>query len=291
MPPTAEAPNPLVLIAASLLRIPARRLRALALGDDAALRDWIANESATRLAEARRDARASFAKLEALGARVIGLGDAEYPAGLRDLSDPPPFLFAIGSLPARGFRTGTAIIGSRGATEEGRKFAYDLAQRVPGPIVSGLALGIDAAAHEGALAAGVPTIAYVGNGLGTTYPPEHRELADRIVAGGGAILTEYLPGESVTRWSLVRRDRLQAAHVAAVVLVESDAGGGAMHTIAAAKKLDRRTYACEPRSSADDSGNRSVIDEGTHPLPWNSSSAAAAMRARDSNTPHRDGEP
>ncbi len=291
MPPTAEAPNPLVLIAASLLRVPARRLRALALGDDAALRDWIANESATRLAEARRDARASFARLEALGARVIGLGDAEYPAGLRDLGDPPPFLFAIGSLPTRNFRMGTAIIGSRMPSAQGRRFAYELTKQVAGPIVSGLALGIDAAAHEGALAAGVPTIAYVGNGLGATYPPEHRDLAERIVAGGGAILTEYLPDEPVTRWSLVRRDRLQAAHVAAVVLVESEAEGGAMHAIAAAKKLGRSTYACEPRLGADDSGNRLAIDEGAHPLPWNSSFAAAALRATGSSTPHRDGEP
>jgi DNA processing protein len=291
MPPTAEAPSPLVLIAASLLRVPARRLRALALGDDAALRDWIANESATRLAEARRDARASFARLEALGARVIGLADTEYPAGLRDLSDPPPFLFAIGTLPARSFRTGTAIVGSREASDEGRAFAYELAQRVAGPIVSGLALGIDAAAHEGALAAGVPTIAYVGNGLGATYPPEHRDLAERIVAGGGAVLTEYLPDEIVTRWSLVRRDRLQAAHVAAVVLVESDADGGAMHTMAAARKLGRRTYACEPRSRADNSGNRLAIDEGAHPLPWNSSTAAAAMRAPGASIRDRDGEP
>jgi DNA processing protein len=131
----------------------------------------------------------------------------------------------------------------------------------------------------------------VGNGLGATYPPEHRDLAERIVAGGGAILTEYLPDEPVTRWSLVRRDRLQAAHVAAVVLVESEAEGGAMHAIAAAKKLGRSTYACEPRLGADDSGNRLAIDEGAHPLPWNSSFAAAALRATGSSTPHRDGEP
>jgi DNA processing protein len=123
---------------------------------------------------------------------------------------------------------------------------------VPGPIVSGLALGIDAAAHEGALAAGVATIAYVGNGLGATYPPEHRDLADRIVAGGGAILTEYLPDERVTRWSLVRRDRLQAAHVARVVVVERDAG--TLHTIAAAHKLGRE-----------------IIDGGAYPLSWNGS--------------------
>ncbi|MDQ2857805.1 MAG: hypothetical protein M3R53_04010, partial [Candidatus Eremiobacteraeota bacterium] len=90
-----------MLLAAALLRVPGRRLRALALGDAAALRDWVANESATRLAEARRDARLALAKLDSLGARLVSLRDAEYPAGLRDLRDPPPFLTVRGHLPVK----------------------------------------------------------------------------------------------------------------------------------------------------------------------------------------------
>ena len=276
MSPSASPLNPLVLIAASLLRVPARRLRALALGNDGALREWIANESAMRLAEARRDARLVHAKLEALDARVIGLADADYPAGLRDLRDPPPFLCVRGTLP-KSFRTGTAIVGSRTADERARVFARELASIVARPIVSGLALGIDAAAHEGALAASAPTLAYLGNGLGVTYPLEHVDLEKRIIASGGALLSEFLPGECVTRWSLVRRDRLQAAHVTSVVLVQSEASGGAMHTIAAARKLKRVYYALEPRAGYDDSGNDLAIAGGAIALPWDLSRAAAML--------------
>jgi DNA processing protein len=291
MPPIAEAPNPLVLLAAALLRVPGRRLRALALGDDAPLRDWIANESATRLAEARRDARAASARLEQLGGRIVSLGDAEYPVGLRDLADPPAFLCAIGTLPKRAFRTGTAIVGARDADEEARTLAFELARCATAPIVSGLARGVDAAAHEGALAANVPTIAYVGHGLGATYPPEHAELEARIVAASGAILSEFLPGEPVSKWSLVRRDRLQAAHVTSVVLVTSERDGGAMHALAAAKKLGRHSFALAPRGAERDSGNWVAIHEGATSVPWNSSNVADALAGSAFPTPTLFGEP
>jgi len=261
--------SPLVLLAGALLRVPARRLRALALGDESALRDWIVNESATRLAEARRDARLANARLEALGARIVPLGAPEYPAGLLDLRDPPPFLTVRGALPPRACRReGTAIVGTRAPDKEACEVAYALASRATPPIVSGLARGIDAAAHEGALSAGVPTYAYVGTGPGVTYPPEHRELEERIVSSGGAVLSELLPDESVTRWSLVRRDRLQAAHAAAIVLVQSEPAGGAMHALAAARSLDRPRFAFAPRAAGIFTGNARAIADGAASLPW-----------------------
>jgi DNA processing protein len=251
-------------------------MRALARGEDGALRDWVANESATRLAEARRDARLAMARLDRLGARVIGLLDDEYPAGLRDLKDPPAFLTVRGTFSAAG-PVGTAIVGSREASPEGVAFARAFAGLAAAPIVSGLALGIDAAAHEGALAARVATLAYVGNGLGATYPPEHAELEERIVAGGGAVLSELLPGEAVTRGSLVRRDRLQAAHSVAVVMVESEPAGGAMHTLAAARKLGRPTFVLDPREGPGFGGNRAARDEGSTVLPWDPQDALRAL--------------
>ncbi len=272
------APSALVLIAAALLRIPARRVRALALGDEGALRDWIANESATRLAEARRDARIVAERLERMGARVVALGTPSYPAGLRDLRDPPPMLFVRGSLPERArWREGTAIVGARDADADACAFARAFARVAPGPIVSGLALGIDAVAHEGALDVGTPTLAYVAHGFGATYPPEHRDLEDRIVDGGGAILTESLPGEAVRPYALVRRDRLQAAHAAAIVLVASATDGGAMHALAAARKLDRPRYALEPRDDSAYVGNGRAIAEGAAALSWDIANARAAI--------------
>lgn len=266
-----------MLLAAALLRVPGRRLRALALGDAAALQDWVANESATRLAEARRDARLALARLDSLGARLVSLRDAEYPAGLRDLRDPPPFLTVRGRLPAKArWREGTAIVGTRTPDAAAREFARSLAATAPAPIVSGLALGIDAAVHAGALAAGAPTYAYVATGPGVTYPPEHAMLEERIIAGEGAILSELLPGETVTRWSLVRRDRLQAAHAAAIVLVASEAGGGAMHALRAAERLGRPRFALEPRGAGYD-GNVLALHGGAATLPWDAAAAREAL--------------
>jgi DNA processing protein len=191
----------------------------------------------------------------------------EYPAGLLDLRDPPPFLIVRGS-PASTARAGTAIVGTRRPTEEARAFARALARVVVAPIVSGLAFGIDAAAHEGALKAGAATIAYVGNGLGATYPPEHDELEERIVSAGGAIVSERLPGERATRWSLRKRDRLQAAHANALILVQSEADGGAMHAVRVARELGRPLFALEARNGPSFSGNERAIAEGAVALPW-----------------------
>ena len=248
-------------------------MRALALGDESALRDWIANESATRLAEARRDARLALARLEASGARVVSLGSDDYPAGLRDLKDPPAWLAVRGTLGRSRWREGTAIVGARVADARSLAAAHALAGSVPGPIVSGLARGVDTAAHEGALAAGVATLAYVGSGIGTTYPPENRDLEERIVAAGGAIVSESLPGEAVTRWSLVRRDRLQAAHSAALVLVQSEADGGAMHAVRVARELGRPRRAFAPRDGDAFAGNARAIAEGAAVIDWNFASA------------------
>ncbi len=261
--------SPYVLLAASILRIPARRIRALALGDDRALHDWLVDESVERIAQARIEARIAYDRLQTLQARLVALGTPEYPAGLRDLVDPPPFLCVLGNLPARSrWREGTAIVGTRTPDRRSREMAYALGRNVRAPIVSGLALGIDAAAHEGALASGVPTYAYVGNGLAATYPTEHADLERRIVAGGGAILSELLADESVRPWSLVRRDRLQAAHAAAIVLVQSEADRGAMHAMRAAVRLDRPRYAFTPREGAVFAGNAQALSEGAHELDW-----------------------
>ncbi len=246
-------------------------MRALAAGDGAGVRDFVNQDSALRLSEARRDARADAETLARLSARLIALGDAAYPTGLRDLPSPPAFLCVRGELPTGG----VAIVGSRDASSEACSFAYDLARTLERPVVSGLARGIDAAAHRGALAAGLPQVAYVGTGIARTYPPEHSTLADEIVANGGAIASERLPEDDVTRWALTQRDRLQAAHAAAVVLVESDVDGGAMHTLRFARDLGRPRFA---RKSAA-SGNQLAVAAGAIPLIGSVADAVAAIAA------------
>jgi DNA processing protein len=264
-----NAARDLPLLAAWRLRVPLRTLRALARGDHEPLRGWLGAESALRLAEARRDARGDLALMESIGARLVTPSDDDWPRGFADLTDPPAFLAVRGTLAAGG----VAIVGARDAIEEDRAFAHALAVRLRQPVVSGLARGIDAAAHRGALDAGVPTVAYVGTGIAQTYPPEHAELGEEIVRGGGALAAERPPHDGVTRWSLVRRDRLQAAHAAATVLIVSDAGGGAMHTMDFARGCGRPRFALDCEAS----GNVAAVAAGAERLPRDVEAAASRI--------------
>jgi DNA processing protein len=146
------------------------------------------------------------------------------------------------------------------------------------PVVSGLALGIDAAAHHGALDAHSPTIAYVGTGLGVTYPSEHRALEDEIVARGGAVATERLPDEPVTKWSLVHRDRLQAAHALATVLVATEIDGGSMQTLRFAKDLGRPRFVLNAQGGPEYAGNVQARADGAVALPLDIDSALKIIR-------------
>lgn len=177
---------------------------------------------------------------------------------------------------------GIAIVGSRTPPPEAAVFAYELATRIDEPVVAGLALGIDAAAHRGALAAGVPTVAFVGYGFGCTYPPEHAALEEQIVLGGGAIATLLPPGTPVSDDALVERDRLQAEYSRAVVLVSTELRGGAMHTMRFARELGRPRFAVVPPAGAAElaewSGNAASIADGATPLPFDVESALAVLK-------------
>ena len=266
--------NSLVLLTAAHLHVPSRRLRALARGEEPSLKEWLESDSSRRLAHARRQARESTATLARLGASIVTMDDPQYPPGLRELDDPPALLFVRGTLP----KGGIAIIGTRTAPPPAAEFSRALAQRLGVPIVSGLATGIDAAAHRGALDAGVPTIAYVATGLGVTYPPEHRSLEEEIVARGGAIATERLPGEPVVKWALVHRDRLQAAHARAVVLIASEMDGGAMVTMRFARQLGRPRFALAAYGDRMYTGNAQAHADGAHVLPFDVDRALEIMR-------------
>lgn len=263
----------LPLLAAWRLRVPSRALRPLARGDHGPLRSWLQSESALRLAEARRDANEDLVLLERLGARLVTPDDAEWPRGFDDLRDPPAFMAVRGAPLGGGPPDAVAIVGARDADEPACEFAYELAMRLGRTVVSGLARGIDAAAHRGALAANLSTVAYVGTGIALTYPPEHEALAEAIVVRGGTLTSESAPHDRATTWSLTRRDRLQAAHAAAVVLIQSDASGGAMHTLRFARELGRLRFALEDEAS----GNAAALAAGALPLPRSADEAASRI--------------
>lgn len=201
--------------------------------------------------------------------RIVTPGDPEWPAGFAELRDPPAFMTVRGVLP----RGGIAVIGAREADQRLSAFARELAARLGRPIVAGLAPGIDDAAHRGALDAGSPTVAYVGGGLWRLEDPI---LAGAIVAGRGAVASEYASGDEATQRSRIARDRLQAAHAEALVLIVSDLDGGAMHTLRCARELDRSVFALE----IDASGNAAALAAGASPLPCDPVRAAERISAR-----------
>ncbi len=188
-------------------------------------------------------------------------------------------LYLRGRLP----HNGVAVIGSRTPPPAAAAFAYELAYALNEPIVAGLAPGIDVAAHRGAIAAGTPTVAFVGYGFGCTDPPEHAELESQIVAAGGAIATLLPPGTRISEESRIERDRLQAEQARAVVLVCSEIGGGAMYTMKFARELGRPRFAVEPphdvRDAPEWSGNLACIRDGAAPLPFDVIKATEAIKA------------
>jgi DNA processing protein len=126
-----------------------------------------------------------------------------------------------------------AVVGTRAPSEDGRRLARRLAGDLGSAgvcVVSGLALGIDAAAHEGALTAGAPTVGILGGGHDRFFPPRNAELARRIVAGGGAVLSPYPPAHPAQPWQFLARNGIVAALADGVVVVEAAARSGALNT-------------------------------------------------------------
>jgi DNA processing protein len=141
-------------------------------------------------------------------------------------------LWCAGSLEGLG-RPCVAIVGTRAATPYGRRLAHGFAAELGRSgccIVSGLALGIDAAAHEGALEAGAPTVGILGSGHHAFFPDRNRGLAERILAAGGAVLSPYPPDQKAMPWQFLERNGVVAALSDAVLVVEAPARSGALNT-------------------------------------------------------------
>lgn len=170
-----------------------------------------------------------------------------YPEPLREIHDPPIGLYQKGGY--RWDRPGIALVGSRRTTLYGqsvaKRFAGELA-RAGFCIVSGLARGIDTAAHEGALEAGGATAAVLGTGIDIVYPPENLDLYRRVEAGG-AIVSEFPFGRRADRQSFAMRNRIVSGMCAAVVVIESDVDGGSMITARFAGEQGRQVFAVPGR--------------------------------------------
>ena len=187
------------------------------------------------------------------GIRPLFIGDTDFPGRLEQCTDAPVMLYKLGSCPLNAARA-VAVVGTRHSTHAGTEFTTrlvsDLASLMPGTvIVSGLAFGIDIAAHRAAINCGLPTIAVLAHGLNTIYPSQHRSWAAKIVHGNGALLTEYTSDCRIFRGNFLARNRIVAGLCDCIVVVESDTHGGAMSTARIASSYGREVFAVPGRPS------------------------------------------
>ncbi len=183
--------------------------------------------------------------------RAHFLLDDDYPARLKECHDAPVVLYSLGdaNLSAAAM---AAVVGTRRPTDYGREFCAHLIKGLHeegcgATIVSGLAYGIDAAAHRAALSEGLPTIAVVAHGLDTIYPASHRHLAADIIASGGALVTEYPSLTRSLRNNFLARNRIIAGMCDVTAVIESALRGGALSTAASAFTYNRDVMALPGR--------------------------------------------
>lgn len=180
------------------------------------------------------------------GVRMVTLLDADYPEVLRRMADPPVVLYVRGEWRQEDAERSVAVVGTRQASPYGmtqaRRFGRELAD-AGCCIISGLARGIDTAAHWGALDAGGRTIAVLGNGLSRVFPPENEQLAECIVQGHGAVVSEFPMLMAPSRTSFPQRNRIVAAWSQATLVAEAPTRSGALHTAKLAAEYGRSVFA------------------------------------------------
>lgn len=226
----------------------------------------ISTACATALGMARRDDAARLlARTESLGGVVLLPDDDHYPAALRQIPDPPLALFGLGQLGLLQ-RPAVAIVGTRELSAYGRVVAHEVATvaaRAGLVVVSGMARGVDATAHEAALATG--TIGVLGNGLGVVYPAANAQLYERV-AREGLLLTEYPPGDKPNAGSFPRRNRLVSGLAGATVVIEAGETSGALITARTALEQGRDVLAVPgPITTRTSLGTNRLIRLGATP--------------------------
>ena len=209
--------------------------------------------------------------VHAAGIGVVGLGDPAFPAALVDDPEPPFVVFWRGGLAAADGPS-VAIVGTRQCTAYGRDVAAELGRELSAAgvsVVSGLATGIDAAAHRGAVAAcpgGAPPVAVVATGLDVVYPRANAVLWDEVAACG-VVLSEATLGVGPSKWRFPARNRIIAALADVVVVVESHARGGSLHTVDEAVRRGRPVLAVPgPIRSAASAGTNRLLADGCAPV-------------------------
>jgi DNA processing protein len=209
-------------------------------------------------------------RLDQLGIQTLTLLDDEYPTNLRQVADPPPVLFVRGRLIPADIRA-VALVGTRRATDYGRAVAQRLASDLAAAgvtVISGLAKGVDTAAHHAALQAGGRTVAVLGNGLDQVYPPQNATLARQMVdSDAGAVVSEFAPGIPPDAVNFPRRNRIISGLSLATVIVEAGEKSGALITADFALEQGRDVLAV-PGSifNPNTAGTHQLLRQGAVPV-------------------------
>src|SRR5215210_6321896 len=220
------------------------------------------------------DLAGELQRVREFGAEVITAESPSYPRQLREIHAPPIVMYVWGELSERD-QHAIAVIGSRRTThygtESAKKLAYQLAYAGL-TVISGLARGIDTAAHQGALAAKGRTIAVIGSGLAKLYPPENAALAEKIRSGNGAIVSEFSMEIEPDRQTFPMRNRIISGWSHGILVVEAGLNSGALITVTQALEQGRSVYAVPGHINAPSAhGSNRLIQQG----------AKLVMEARD----------
>jgi DNA processing protein len=195
--------------------------------------------------KARSAAEDEWGRVAAQGARLVSFSCAEYPERLKEIYDPPPVLWVRGDAGLLS-RPAIAVVGTRHPSPYGSGIAEMLSRDLAVRrllIVSGMARGIDTCAHRGALAARMPTVAVWGTGIDVVYPKENKKLAEEILAGGGAIVSELPMGSFPAPQNFPRRNRILSGLSVAVLVVEASENSGTRVTARCAAEQNRDLFA------------------------------------------------
>ncbi|HEV8196051.1 MAG TPA: DNA-processing protein DprA [Gemmatimonadales bacterium] len=216
----------------------------------------------------RASGRRAIAALEEIGGHLLLPADPGFPPQLLDIPDPPTCLFAQGNLHALELPA-VAVVGSRDHSPYGAEVCRGVARAAAQSglaVVSGMARGLDAVAHAGALEATGLTVGVLGNGLGVIYPSANRELYQRV-ADRGLLLSEFPPGERPNAGSFPRRNRLISGLARVTVVVEAAISSGALQTVGCALEQGRDVMAVPgPITSPVSAGTNRLIRDGAAPL-------------------------
>ncbi|WP_367836514.1 DNA-processing protein DprA [Streptomyces rochei] len=197
------------------------------------------------LAEARDRVAIELEAAELAGARIVTVLDDAYPANLRLVPDKPPFLFYLGDL-SDADRRSVAVVGTRRATEDGINRAKRMSKGLVAAdvaVYSGLALGIDSAAHVAALDAGGRTVAVLGHGIASkVYPTANEVLAKRIVREGGALFSQFWPLSKPARWTFPRRNVVTSGSALGSIVIEASRTSGAKMQARIAYEHGKRVF-------------------------------------------------